>query len=128
MEQQKSFFYNRKTVTNNIRKMGWLIEIELEEIETKIELDNGNKNDTNPDNVTAQETNTTAMSEEEPSIEHVDETSNENQDAQYTIKETFNEEEGKLFARLVTLMGSIAGNEILPMRNVEKKTFIWVKY
>ena len=78
------FFITEKRLVdqpNNIRKMGWLIEIELEEIETKIELDNGNKNDTNPDNVTAQETNTTTMSEEEPSSEHVDETSNENQDA-----------------------------------------------
>ena len=78
------FFITEKRLVdqpNNIRKMGWLIEIELEEIETKTELDNGNKNVTNRDNVTAQETNTTTMSEEEPSIEHIDETSNENQDA-----------------------------------------------
>ena len=37
------------------------------------------------------------MFEEEPSIEQADETPNENQDAWYTIKEPFNEEEEKLF-------------------------------
>ena len=41
---------------NNIRRSGWLTEI-------KTELDNGNKNDADPNNV--QETNTTTMSEEE---------------------------------------------------------------
>ena len=63
---------------NNIRKRGWLTEIELEEIKRNIELDNNNKNDTDPDNITPQETNTTAMSEEELSLEQVDETPNEN--------------------------------------------------
>ena len=107
---------------NNIRKRGWLTEIELEEIERKIELGNDNRNNTDPDNVTPQKANTTAMSEEEPSIELVGETPNENQDAWYTIKEPFNEEEEKLFKSLVTLMGSIEGNdEIPPMRNVDKK-------
>ena len=57
------------------------------------------------------------MLEEEPSIGHADETPNENENACYTIKETFNEEEEKLFERLVTLMGNIAWNEIPPMRN-----------
>ena len=59
--------------TNNIQQTGWLTEIELEEIERKIELDNCNKKDTDPDNVTPQEKNTTTMSEEEPSVEQVDE-------------------------------------------------------
>ena len=48
------------------------------EIERKIEPDNGNRNDTDLGNVTPEETNTTTMSEEEPSIEQVDETPNEN--------------------------------------------------
>ena len=73
-------------LANNIRTRSWLTEIELEEIKKKIELDNGNMNDTDTDNVTLQETNTTTMSKEEPSIEQVDETPNENQDAWYTIK------------------------------------------
>ena len=76
---------------------------------------------TDPDNVTPQETNTTTMSEEEPSIEQIDEIPNENQDAWCTNKKPFNEEEEKIFERLVTLMGSIAGNEIPPMRNMDKK-------
>ena len=50
------------------------------------------------------------MSEEEPSIEQVDETPNENQDTWYTIKKPFNKEEEKLFERLVTTMDSIEGN------------------
>ena len=61
------------------------------------------------------------MYEEEPSIEQVDETPNENQDTRYTIKKPFNKEEEKLFERLVTIMGSIEGNEIPPMKNVNKK-------
>ena len=61
------------------------------------------------------------MSEEKPSIELVCETSNENQDSWYTVKEPFNEEEEKLFKMLVTLLGSIEGYEIPPMRNVDKK-------
>ena len=61
------------------------------------------------------------MSEEELSIEQVDETPNENQDTWYTIKKPFNKEEEKLFERLVTIMGSIEGNEIPPMKNVNKK-------
>ena len=73
-------------LANNICTRGWLTEIELEEIKKKIELDNGNMNDTDTENVTLQETNTTTMSKEEPSIEQVDETPNENQDAWYTIK------------------------------------------
>ena len=55
--------------TKNIRKRVWLTEIELEKIYKKIELDNGNRNDADPDFVTPQETNTTSMYEEEPSIE-----------------------------------------------------------
>ena len=89
--------------------------------EKKIGLDNGNRNNTDPDNVTPQETNTTTMSEEDPSNELVCETSNENQDSWYTVKEPFNEEEEKLFKMLVTLLGSRKGNEIPPMRNVDKK-------
>ena len=96
---------------NNIRKRGWLTEIELEEIKRNIELDNNNKNDTDPDNITPQETNTTAMSEEELSLEQVDETPNENQNALYIIKKPFNEEKEKLFEMLVTLMVSIEGKE-----------------
>ena len=61
------------------------------------------------------------MSEEDPFIEQVDKTPNENQDAWYSIKEPFNEEQEKLFERLVKLMSSIAENEIPPMRNVDKK-------
>ena len=61
------------------------------------------------------------MSEEDPSNELVCETSNENQDSWYTVKEPFNEEEEKLFKMLVTLLGSRKGNEIPPMRNVDKK-------
>ena len=110
---------------NNIHKRGWSTEIELEQIERKIELENGNRSDTDPDNVTPQETNTTTMSEEEPSIEQVDENTNENQDAWYTINEPFNEEEEKLFKRLLTLMGSIEGNVIPPLRNVDKKRLSW---
>ena len=87
--------------TNNIHKRGWLTKIELEKIKRKIELDNGNRNYTDPDNVTPQETNTTTMFEEELSIEQVNETPNQIQDAWYTIKEQFNEEEGKL----LSLMG-----------------------
>ena len=68
-------------LANNIRTRSWLTEIELEEIKKKIELDNGNMNDTDTDNVTLQETNTTTMSKEEPFIEQVDETPNENQHA-----------------------------------------------
>ena len=100
MEQRKSVFITEQRLVdqaNNIRKRGWLTELEVEEIERKTELDNGKKNDTDPDNVTPKETNTTAMFEEEPSIEQADETPNENQDAWYTIKEPFNEEEEKLF-------------------------------
>ena len=63
---------------NNIRRKGWLSEVELEEIERKIEIDNGNRNDTDSDNVSPQETNTTNISEEEPSIEQVEETPKEN--------------------------------------------------
>ena len=103
---------------NNICKRGWLTEIELEKIEKKIALDTGNKNDTNPVKITPQETNTT---EEEPSIEQVDQTPNANQDVWYTIKEPFNEEEENPFERLVTLTGSIARNEIPRMKNVDKK-------
>ena len=55
------------------------------------------------------------ISEEEPSIEQVDET------LWYTIKEPFNEDEEKLSEKLVTLMGSIEGNEIPLMRNLDKK-------
>ena len=62
------------------------------------------------------------MSEEEPSIEQVDETPNENHDACYTVNEPFIEVEKKLFERLVTLMGTIEGHEIPPMRNVDKKS------
>ena len=61
------------------------------------------------------------MSEEELSIEQVDETPNENQDAWHAIKEPFDEGEVKLFERLVTLTSIIAGNEIPPMTNVDKK-------
>ena len=56
--------------------------------------------------------------EEELSVEQVDETCIENEGTWYIIKEIFNEDEEKLFERLVTLMGCIAGNEIPPMRNV----------
>ena len=42
-------------------------------------------------------TNTITISEEKPSIEHVNETPNENQDVCYTIKEPFIKEEEKLF-------------------------------
>ena len=44
---------------DNIRKKGQLTEVELEEIKRKIEFDNGNRNDTDPENVTPLETNTT---------------------------------------------------------------------
>ena len=94
---------------NSIRKRGWLAEIELEETERKIELNNGNRNDTDLDNVTPKETNNTTMSEEESSIEQVDQIP-KNQNAQYTIKEPFNEEEEKLFKTLVNLMDSIKRN------------------
>ena len=97
-----------------------MAEIELEEIKRKNELNNGNRNNTDPDNVTPQETNTTTMSEE-LSIEQVDETMNENQDAWYTIKEPLDEEDNTFFERLVTLMVSIEGNEIPQMINVDKK-------
>ena len=96
-----------------------MAEIELEEIKRKNELNNGNRNNTDPDNVTPQETNTTTMSEE-LSIEQVDETMNENQDAWYTIKEPLDEEDNTFFERLVTLMVSIEGNEIPQMINVDK--------
>ena len=74
MELQLFFITEQQLVdqAKNIHKRGWLTEIEFEEIERKIELDNGNKIDNDPDNVTPQETNTTTMSEEEPSIEQVD--------------------------------------------------------
>ena len=49
------------------------------------------------------------MSEVEPSVEQVDETLNESQDACYTIKAPFNKEEEKVFERLLTLMSSIEG-------------------
>ena len=94
---------------NSIRKRGWLAEIELEETERKMELNNGNRNDTDLDNVTPKETNNTTMSEEESSIEQVDQIP-KNQNAQYTIKEPFNEEEEKLFKTLVNLMDSIKRN------------------
>ena len=97
-----------------------MAEIELEETKRKNELNNGNRNNTDPDNVTPQETNTTTMSEE-LSIEQVDETMNENQDAWYTIKEPLDEEDNTFFERLVTLMVSIEGNEIPQMINVDKK-------
>ena len=84
---------------NNTCKSVWLTEIELEEIERKIKIDSGNRNDTDPDNFTPQETNTTTMTEEKPSTEQVYETPNENQDAWYTIKKPFNEEEEKLFLK-----------------------------
>ena len=45
---------------NSIFKRGWLTKTELEEITKKTELDNGNKNNTDPD-VTPQEANTTGM-------------------------------------------------------------------
>ena len=96
-----------------------MAEIELEEIKRKNELNNGNRNNTDPDNVTPQDTNTTTMSEE-LSIEQVDETMNENQDAWYTIKEPLDEEDNTFFERLVTLMVSIEGNEIPQMINVDK--------
>ena len=56
---------------------GCLTETELED-KRKLELDNDNWNNTDPDNVTFQETNTTVMSEEELSIKPVNETPNEN--------------------------------------------------
>ena len=94
---------------NSIRKRGWLTEIELEETERKMELNNGNRNDTDLDNVTPKETNNTTMSEEESFIEQVDQIPKK-QNAQYTIKEPFNEEEEKLFKTLVNLMDSIKRN------------------
>ena len=94
---------------NSIRKRGWLAEIELEETERKMELNNGNRNDTDLDNVTPKETNNTTMSEEESFIEQVDQIPKK-QNAQYTIKEPFNEEEEKLFKTLVNLMDSIKRN------------------
>ena len=106
---------------NNIRRRGWLSEVELEEAERKIEIDNGNRNDTDSDNVSPQETNTTNISEEEPSTEQVQETPKENQDVCYTIKEPFNKGEEKLFERLITLMGSVEKNKIPPIRYVDKK-------
>ena len=60
------FFINEQQLVDqaiNILKKSWLTEIELEQIEGKIELDNGNRNNTDPDNITPQETNTTTMSE-----------------------------------------------------------------
>ena len=51
---------------NNTCKSVWLTEIELEEIERKIKIDSGNRNDTDPDNFTPQETNTTTMTEKNP--------------------------------------------------------------
>ena len=92
--------------TNNIHKKGQLNKIKLEDIKRKIELDNSYKNDTDPENVTSQETNTTTMFEEELSFEQINETPNANKNVWYTIKQPFNEEEEKLFERLVTLMGS----------------------
>ena len=94
---------------NSIRKRDWLAEIELEETERKMELNNGNRNDTDLDNVTPKETNNTTMSEEESSIEQVDQIP-KNQNAQHTIKEPFNEEEEKLFKTLFNLMDSIKRN------------------
>ena len=58
----------------NFHNRVWLTEIEREEKERKIKADNGNKNDTDSDNVKTQEANTATMSEEELSIEQVDET------------------------------------------------------
>ena len=81
-------------------------KIKLEDIKRKIELDNSYKNDTDPENFTSQETNTTTMFEEELSFEQINETPNANKNVWYTIKQPFNEEEEKLFERLVTLMGS----------------------
>ena len=60
------FFINEQQLvdqTINILKKSWLTEIELEQIKGKIELDNGNRNNTDPDNIIPQETNTTTMSE-----------------------------------------------------------------
>ena len=51
---------------NNICKRGSLTKIEPEEIKRQSELDNSNKNDTDHDDVSPQETNSTTMSEEEP--------------------------------------------------------------
>ena len=92
--------------TNNIHKKGQLNKIKLEDIKRKIELDNSYKNDTDPENITSQETNTTTMFEEELSFEQINETPNANKNVWYTIKQPFNEEEEKLFERLVTLIGS----------------------
>ena len=89
MESTGLFFITEHRLfdqANNIRKRGWVTEIEQEERKIKLELDNDNRNDTDPDNLILQETNTTTMLEEELSIEQVDETPNENQDAWYTIK------------------------------------------
>ena len=74
------FFITEKQLVdqaNNIRKRGWLTEMELEETERKIEFHNGNRNDTDPHNVTSQETGTITMSGEKPSIEQIDENPNE---------------------------------------------------
>lgn len=59
------------------------------------------------------------MSEEEPSIEQVDETPKTM--VLGILKEPFHEKEESLFERIVTLMGSIEGNEIPAMRNVDRK-------
>ena len=66
-----------------------------------MELDNGNRNDTDRHNVTPEETITTTMSDKKPSIEQPDETPNENKNVWYTIKEPFNEEKAKVFERSV---------------------------
>ena len=92
--------------TNNIHKKGQLNKIKLEDIKRKIELGNSYKNDTDPENVTPQETYTATMFEEELSFEQMNETSNANKNIWYTIKQPFNKEEEKLFERLVTLTGS----------------------
>lgn len=98
MELQLFFITEQQLVdqAKNIHKRGWLTEIEFEEIERKIELDNGNRNDNDPGNITPQETNTTTRSEEKPSIEKLDKTPNENQAGWYTFKEPFNEEKEKI--------------------------------
>ena len=51
------FFITKQPIVgqaNNICKRSWSTDIELEETGIKIELDNGNRRDPDPDNVTAQ--------------------------------------------------------------------------
>ena len=110
---------------NNIHKRVWVTQIELEEMNKKIQIDNGNRNKTDTDNVTPQETNTTTMSEKESSIEQLGETPNENQNAWYIIKEPFNEEGKKFFEVLVTPNSNIGWNHI-PQREVWiKNVYLW---